>query len=56
MSRNYRDDVRMDVIDSFMQFLLEQEDDVNMVPIVQYGEVTFIYTRNIDVYCKLLIL
>ena len=42
----------MDVIDGFMQFLLEQENDVDMVPIIQYGEVTFIYTKNIDVYCE----
>ena len=52
MSRKYRDDVSMDVIDGFMQFLLEQENDVDMVPIIQYGEVTFIYTKNIDVYCE----
>ena len=44
----------MDVIDGFMHFLLEQENDANMVPIFQYGDVTFIYTRSIDVFCELI--
>lgn len=50
MSRNYRDDISLDMIEGFMHFLLEQEDESNALPIVQYGNVNYVYTKHLDVY------
>lgn len=50
ISRNYRGDIEMNVIERFMQLLLEQEDDQNLTPIVQHGEVAFIYIKHTNVY------
>ncbi len=52
ISRNYRGDIEMNVIERFMQLLLEQEDDQNLTPIVQHGEVAFIYIKHTNVYRK----
>ncbi len=52
ISRNYRGDIEMNVIERFMQLLLEQEDDQNLTPIVQNGEVAFIYIKHTNVYRK----
>lgn len=51
ISRNYRGDVEMNVIERFMQLLLEQEDESNLTPIVQHGDVAFIYIKHTNVYC-----
>ena len=40
----------MNVIERFMQLLLEQEDDQNLTPIVQHGDVAFIYIKHTNVY------
>lgn len=50
ISRNYRGDIEMNVIERFMQLLLEQEDDQNLTPIVQHGENAFIYIKHTNVY------
>lgn len=50
ISRNYRGDIEMNVIERFMQLLLEQEDDQNLTPIVQNGDVAFIYIKHTNVY------
>lgn len=50
ISRNYRGDVEMNVIERFMQLLLEQEDESNLTPIVQHGDVAFIYIKHTNVY------
>jgi AP-1 complex subunit mu len=42
----------MNVIERFMQLLLEQEDEANLTPIVQHGDVAFIYCKHTNVYCK----
>ncbi len=42
----------MNVIERFMQLLLEQEDDQNLTPIVQHGDVAFIYIKHTNVYSK----
>ena len=55
ISRNYRGDVEMNVIERFMQLLLEQEDDQNLSPIVQNGDVAFIYIKHTNVYRKYLL-
>ena len=53
VSRNYRGDVEMNVIERFMQLLLEQEDESNLTPIVQNGDVAFVYVKHTNVYCEL---
>lgn len=40
----------MNVIERFMQLLLEQEDESNLTPIVQHGDVAFIYIKHTNVY------
>ena len=52
ISRNYRGDVEMNVIERFMQLLLEQEDENNLTPIVQHGDVAFMYIKHTNVYCE----
>lgn len=55
ISRNYRGDIEMNVIERFMQLLLEQEDESNLTPIVQHGDVAFIYIKHTNVYCESLL-
>ncbi|CAF0981154.1 unnamed protein product [Brachionus calyciflorus] len=50
ISRNYRGDIEMNVIERFMQLLLEQEDESNLTPIVKHGDVAFIYVKHTNVY------
>ena len=52
ISRNYRGDIEMNVIERFMQLLLEQEDESNLVPIIQNGDVAFMYIKHTNVYRK----
>ena len=42
----------MNVIERFMQLLLEQEDESNLTPIVQNGDVAFVYVKHTNVYCR----
>jgi AP-1 complex subunit mu len=56
ISRNYRGDVEMNVIERFMQLLLEQEDENNLTPIVQHGDVAFMYIKHTNVYCMLFLI
>ncbi|XP_033738524.1 AP-1 complex subunit mu-1 [Pecten maximus] len=48
--RNYRGDIDMSVIDKFMPLVLEIEDDGNVSPIVQHGDVTFVYIKYSNLY------
>lgn len=41
ISRNYRGDIDMGVIEKFMPLVMEREDDGNMAPIVQVSLVWF---------------
>ena len=52
ISRNYRGDVDVNVIDHFMQLLLDQENENNLVPIIQHGSHTFIFTKHTNLYRK----
>ncbi len=40
----------MNVIERFMQLLLEQEDESNLAPIIQNGDVAFMYIKHTNVY------
>ena len=42
----------MNVIEKFMQLLLEKEDESQLSPIFQHGDVAFVYIKYNNVYCK----
>ncbi|CAF1324369.1 unnamed protein product [Rotaria sordida] len=50
LSRNYRGDIEMNVIEKFMQLLLEKEDESQLSPIFQHGDVAFVYIKYNNVY------
>jgi hypothetical protein len=50
ISRNYRGDIEMNVIEKFMQLLLEKEDESQLSPIFQNGDVAFVYIKYNNVY------
>lgn len=52
MSRNYRGDVEMGAIEKFMPLLMEQEDDGNTSPILQREELSYIYIKHMNIFCK----
>ncbi|VDO39120.1 unnamed protein product [Brugia timori] len=52
ISRNYRGDIDMAVIDKFMPLLLEREEEGRQSPALEHPEATFIYFRHSNLYCK----
>lgn len=40
----------MNVIEKFMQLLLEKEDESQLSPIFQHGDVAFVYIKYNNVY------
>lgn len=56
ISRNYRGDIEMNVIEKFMQLLLEKEDESQLSPIFQNGDVAFVYIKYNNVYRSYLFL
>lgn len=50
LSRNYRGDIEMNVIENFLQLLLEREDESRLAPIFQTADVNFVYIKHSDVY------
>lgn len=48
--RNYRGDIPMNAIDSFPKLLMEQEEEGSMSPIIQHGDVTFIFITFSNLY------
>ncbi|VDM20690.1 unnamed protein product [Wuchereria bancrofti] len=52
ISRNYRGDIDMAVIDKFMPLLLEREEEGRQSPALEHPEATFIYVRHSNLYCK----
>ncbi|XP_076035225.1 adaptor protein complex 1, mu subunit isoform X1 [Oratosquilla oratoria] len=54
ISRNYRGDIEMGVIEKFMPLVMEREDDGNMAPIVQVkqmmSEATFCFVKVSNLY------
>ena len=55
ISRNYRGDIEMNVIERFMQLLLEKEDESQLSPIFQHGDVAFVYIKYNNVYRKYIV-
>jgi AP-1 complex subunit mu len=52
MSRNYRGDIEMSEIEKFMTLVMEQEDDGKLSPIVQNGELSYIYIKHMNIFCE----
>ncbi len=50
ISRNYRGDIEKNVIEKIMQLLLEKEDESQLSPIFQNGDVAFVYIKYNNVY------
>ena len=50
ISRNYRGDIDMAVIDKFLSIVLEQEEESNTSPIIVWGDVTFVYIKYNNLY------
>ncbi|KAI6192751.1 hypothetical protein M3Y94_01322000 [Aphelenchoides besseyi] len=50
MSRNYRGDVDMSEIEKFMNLLMEQEDEGRTSPIIQNGDLNYIYIKHMNIY------
>lgn len=48
--RNYRGDIDMSSIDKFMPLVMENEEEGSMTPIIQHGNVTFIYIKYNNLY------
>uniref|UniRef100_A0A8R1XZJ1 MHD domain-containing protein n=1 Tax=Onchocerca volvulus TaxID=6282 RepID=A0A8R1XZJ1_ONCVO len=52
ISRNYRGDIDMSIIDKFMPLLLEREEESRQSPAVEHPEATFIYVKHSNLYCN----
>jgi hypothetical protein len=50
MSRNYRGDVEMSEIEKFMTLVMEQEDEGRVSPVVQNGELSYIYIKHMNIF------
>ena len=50
MSRNYRGDIDVGCIEKFMPLLMEQEDEGRTSPIIQKGELSYIYIKHMNIY------
>ncbi|KAH7730622.1 AP-1 complex subunit mu [Aphelenchoides avenae] len=50
MSRNYRGDVEMSAIEKFMPLLMEQEDEGKSSPILQKGELSYIFIKHMNIF------
>ena len=50
ISRNYRGDVEMGLIDKFLPLLMEREEEGNVTPLIQTSGVTFMYVQQGNLY------
>lgn len=50
ISRNYRGDVEMGVIDKFLPLLMEREEEGNVTPLIQTAGCTFMYIQHQNLY------
>jgi len=50
ISRNYRGDIDMGIIDKFMPLVMDREEEGNMTPIIQHGDVTFSFIKYNNLY------
>ncbi|CAG0915758.1 unnamed protein product [Notodromas monacha] len=50
LSRNYRGDVDMNLIDKFMPLVMEREEDGNLNPVIQTNDCTFAFIKHNNLY------
>jgi len=50
ISRNYRGDLDMGIIDKFMPLVMDREEEGNITPIIQHGPVTFAFIKYNNLY------
>eukprot|EP01100_Stratorugosa_tubuloviscum_P007343 TRINITY_DN305_c7_g1_i1.p1 TRINITY_DN305_c7_g1~~TRINITY_DN305_c7_g1_i1.p1 ORF type:complete len:458 (+),score=179.70 TRINITY_DN305_c7_g1_i1:100-1374(+) len=50
ISRNYRGDVPTNIAEKFMNKLLEEEEEVNIKPVVEEDGITYIYVKHNNLY------
>jgi len=50
ISRNYRGDLDMGIIDKFMPLVMDREEEGNITPIIQHGGVTFAFIKYNNLY------
>ena len=50
ISRNYRGDIPMNVIERFPKLLAEQEEDNTITPVIQDDNVTFVFIKHSNIY------
>jgi len=50
VSRNYRGDIDMTVIEKFLPIVLEEEEESNNSPIIVWGDITFVYIKYNNLY------
>ena len=50
ISRDYRGDVEMSVIEKFLPLVLESEEEGQMSPILVHEKVTFVYIKHNNLY------
>lgn len=56
ISRNYRGDIEMSLIEKFMPLVLEKEEEGSQTPICVHQDVTFVYIKYNNLYRILLFL
>lgn len=52
MSRTFRGDIDVSCIEKFMALLVEQEDEGRSSPIIQSGEISYIFIKHMNIYCE----
>jgi len=50
MSRNYRGDVELSLIEKFMPLLVEKEDEGKVSPVLMYQDVSYIYIKHMNIF------
>lgn len=52
ISRNYRGDVPMSAVESFMPILTELEEEEQIItPVITYNGTSFLYIKHNNLYC-----
>ena len=56
ISRNYRGDLEMSVIEKFFPLVLDREDEGNSSPIIIHESATFTYIKHHNLYGRCIVL
>ncbi|VDN58092.1 unnamed protein product [Dracunculus medinensis] len=50
MSRNYRGNIDLSVIDHFMPLLMEREDEGQISPVISKNDVSYVYVKHMNIF------